>query len=106
MAEARDVRMRALVASGAILVLLCAITFVKVFGLYRWLDMRAPEQVPALSQRELPPAPRLQPNVADELNRLRAREDARLTQYGWISKDEQIAHIPIERAIQIVGEGP
>jgi hypothetical protein len=48
------------------------------------------------------PEPRLQGNPAAELARLKRGEAARLTSYGWVDRKAGIAHIPVERAIEIV----
>ena len=51
-----------------------------------------------------PPAPRLQVDPAADLMRLRTEENARLTTYGWIDRKGQVAHIPISRAIELLGQ--
>jgi len=53
---------------------------------------------------ELPPAPRLQSDPPLELERLRAEEKARLETYGWVNREQGIARIPIERAMDLVIE--
>lgn len=52
----------------------------------------------------LPPAPRLQVKPEDDLNRLRAAEQSRLTTFGWIDRRDQIVHVPIEHAMRLVVE--
>lgn len=37
---------------------------------------------------------------------LRAAQRASLDRYGWVDRDAGIAQIPIERAMDIVGQGP
>jgi hypothetical protein len=49
-----------------------------------------------------PPPPRLQVNPKRDLDRLEAQENARLNGFGWADRDRQIAHIPIERAMQLL----
>jgi hypothetical protein len=51
-----------------------------------------------------PPPPRLQVNPKLDLDRLEARENARLNSLGWADGGRQIAHIPIERAMQLLAE--
>jgi hypothetical protein len=51
-----------------------------------------------------PPAPRLQLDPAADLAALRAREDARLTTYGWSDREQAIARIPIARAMALTAE--
>jgi hypothetical protein len=48
------------------------------------------------------PNPRLQQNPAVDLARLRAEEGRRSESYGWVDRKAGIAHIPIERAMDIV----
>lgn len=50
----------------------------------------------------LPPEPRLQVKPAVDLERLRSYERGRLETFGWVDRDAQIAHIPIERAMQLL----
>jgi len=49
----------------------------------------------------LPDDPRLQPNPADDLATLRAKEDAVLNNYGWVDKDNNIVHVPINVAMEL-----
>jgi hypothetical protein len=49
-----------------------------------------------------PPPPRLQVRPKSDLERLRADERQRLDGVGWIDRQQQIAHIPIERAMQLL----
>jgi len=46
-------------------------------------------------------APALQPNPAAELARMK-EEEKRLNEYGWVDRNAGVAHIPIERAIDIL----
>jgi hypothetical protein len=48
--------------------------------------------------------PRLQISPPADLQAFLAREEAELHSYGWINKTAGIARIPIERAVQILGE--
>jgi hypothetical protein len=47
------------------------------------------------------PGPQLQVAPAKDLATLRAREEAELTQYGWIDKQAGVVRIPIERAMEL-----
>lgn len=51
--------------------------------------------------RTIPPAPHLQRNPFDELNRVHTRESRMLNTYGWIDADHTIARIPIQRAMTL-----
>jgi hypothetical protein len=48
------------------------------------------------------PEPRLQSDPADEFVKMRAEELSRLNGYGWVDLSAGIAHIPIDRAIDIL----
>ena len=47
-------------------------------------------------------APRLQVQPKGDLDRLRATEQAQLTTFGWVDRTRQIAHIPIEHAMELL----
>ncbi len=52
------------------------------------------------------PAPALQTDPAQDLARLRAREDQALNTYYWADRQNGVVHIPIDQAMkQIVGRG-
>jgi hypothetical protein len=59
---------------------------------------------PLASERRGPPAPRLQASPPLDLDALRAGEFKRLSSYGWISPQDDLIHIPIERAMELVLE--
>jgi hypothetical protein len=48
------------------------------------------------------PNPRLQENPGVDLARLRAEERRRYSAYGWVDRKAGIAHIPVERAMDIL----
>jgi hypothetical protein len=50
------------------------------------------------------PAPRIQPDPAEELTKMKTEDLGRLTQYGWIDRTAGIAHIPVNRAIDILAK--
>jgi len=50
------------------------------------------------------PLPRLETNEGDELNDLRLQEEKTLNSYGWLDQKAGVAHIPIERAMELVVE--
>jgi hypothetical protein len=50
------------------------------------------------------PGPRLQQSPAAELARMRAEEKRRITTYGWIDEKARIAHIPVDRAMDILAK--
>jgi hypothetical protein len=61
----------------------------------RSLVVEAPEQ---------PEGPVLQVQPAAEFERYARDQKARLSSYGWVSKDLRRVHIPIERAMELMAE--
>jgi hypothetical protein len=51
-----------------------------------------------------PPAPRLQPNPAQDFQAFYATQQAELDSYGWVDQEKSIVHIPIERAMEKLSE--
>lgn len=49
-----------------------------------------------------PPDPQLQREPAADMRAMQARESARLHAYGWVDQGRQIAHLPIDRAMELV----
>lgn len=92
--EARDVHYRPLAAAAIALAFLVALALLVSAWLFGWLAAEA-DRIPATSDR---------PQAVHELQQLRAREDERLDSYGWVSRQEGIVHIPIERAMEWVVE--
>jgi hypothetical protein len=50
----------------------------------------------------LPPNPRLQSEPFFELDLLRATQNAQLNSYGWVDESTGLAHIPIDRAMDLL----
>src|SRR4051794_34981012 len=50
------------------------------------------------------PAPQLQIDPQQDLVALREAEAKRLSSYGWVSRDRNIVHVPIERALGLTLE--
>jgi hypothetical protein len=49
------------------------------------------------------PMPRLQPDDIADLNKFRVREEDELNSYGWVDQNRGTIHIPIERAVEMLG---
>jgi hypothetical protein len=56
----------------------------------------------AQQERRLPAGPRLQPIPANEIFEFRQREDAALSEYGWVDRNAGTVHIPIEQAKELL----
>jgi hypothetical protein len=57
---------------------------------------------PQFSVEVRPPEPRLQGDPAADLVRVKQEELERLNTYGWMDREHKIAHIPIERAMDLL----
>ncbi len=50
------------------------------------------------------PAPKIQSDTASELTKMKKEDLTRLAEFGWIDRAAGIAHIPIDRAIDILAQ--
>lgn len=115
--EPRDLSHRAVFTFVVILGLGIFVVLIAMWGVFRDLGgsqyagrqttnpiMTSNEQLkeiggdPALSF----PMPRLQPNDIADLNKFRVSEEEQLNSYGWMDRNQQKIHIPIERAVDIL----
>jgi len=62
---------------------------------------RPPSPLAQANQLRLPPGPQLQVWPERDLANFRGAETARLHGWGWVDQGAGIAHIPVERAIEI-----
>ena len=49
-----------------------------------------------------PPTPNLQTQPFKDVYQLRAEENKKLSEYGWVDKDGGVTHIPIDRAMEVM----
>jgi hypothetical protein len=80
--------------SGAILLAMLAV----VYLLWRLLVPPALTVPPSM----VPPAPRLLPDPMRERNAVKRAQTDRLESWGWVDRAHGIAHIPLQRAMQLV----
>ena len=107
--ESYEVRLGPVVLFGLGLVIMTGLVFLLMGWLFTVFSARqAARDMPpsplAQTRPALPPEPRLQIAPAQELQQLRADEDAALHSYGWVDQAAGIVRIPIERAIDLVHE--
>jgi hypothetical protein len=57
---------------------------------------------PLAETRTVAPGPRLQTTPSGDLEAMRASDEERLNRYGWVSEEQGVVRIPIERAMDIV----
>ncbi len=104
--ELTDLQPRAIAIFAAalavvlVLVLFAARALFDFYALRQEASERRPSPLTYL--REPTPEPRLQIHGAQELQKMRAAEDAWLNGYGWIDQKAGIAHIPVDRAMELL----
>ena len=116
--ERRDLSYRAVFVFLAVLGTSALFIHLLIFGLFRSFGRSqfVPYQStnPIMTSREQLreiggdpaaslPMPRLQPNPVADLNKFRLLEEEQLDSYGWVDPQAGKIHIPIERAIDILG---
>ncbi|MDA1313671.1 MAG: hypothetical protein O2968_10085 [Acidobacteria bacterium] len=84
------------------------ISGVLMVGLFYYFTGREAERdtggSPLAETRTVTPGPRLQTTPSDELEQLRARDEERIHSYAWVSEEQGVVRIPIERAMDMVAE--
>jgi hypothetical protein len=94
----------ALVVAG--LLFLVLFSMLAVWGLWRGLAVWQAQSEPRLFNVNMPlptlSEPPLDPFQKATLHEWRSDQLKRLSSYGWVDRQHGIAHIPIERAIEVV----
>ena len=107
--ERRDVDVPSLFTIAFLLLLVCIVVFIVVTLMMHYFKVHEPAvtagqaNIPVTRTAEFP-QPRLIVKPGATLADLRAAEDAELNSYGWIDRSAGIAHIPIDRAMQLILE--
>jgi len=106
----RELGVKAIVGTGLALLLATALAGLLVWWVVNFLndqldaqDAPAPVLLEAQAPYE-PPGPRLSTNPAELLEALRAEEDAILESYGWVDETNEIVHVPIATAMEMLLE--
>ncbi len=105
--ETRDASTRGLVMFGIGLfstLVVVAVLMAWLFGYFAKSQSLGPPASPFENVRVLPPAPRLQVDPRQDLQRLRENEKAELDSYGWVDQKNGIVHIPIDRAMDLIAQ--
>jgi hypothetical protein len=106
--EPTDVATRPIAVSVALLavftLVFTAAGHLVYFGLAERERASSPEPSPLAEQyaAKAPPEPRLQIHPKTDLEALHASEDKTLYGWGWEDKEKGTAHVPIERAMQLL----
>jgi hypothetical protein len=88
------------------MVLVCAFIYWLYF-LFLAQEVRADPPVPILqeaAERIVVPGPNLLATPEIELDRMRHEDQLKLDEYGWVDEQQGIAHVPIDRALDMVVE--
>jgi hypothetical protein len=63
-----------------------------------------PPAPPLVDLRGKPVGPELQPSASADMREFRAQEEAALHRWQWVDQPQEVAEIPIERAIELVAK--
>jgi hypothetical protein len=106
--EANQVQVRGILGFALALVVLAGVVqFMLAFVMQRFAkeESKLQTQRPPLFALAVDvPTPHLQDNPAADLSRLKTQSLDRLNTYGWVNREAGIAHIPIDRAIDILAK--
>ena len=107
--EESDVNIRAIFAFCAGLFVVAVVVHVAIYLLFVYFANRetrasATRAYPLAVGQEnrLPPEPRLQTNPREDLQDLRALEDATLKGYSWVDRNAGAVRIPIDEAMKLM----
>lgn len=104
--ETTDVRVRPFVLVGVVLVIAAVVGNLILFGASTWyrnrLEAGQVQLGPLARTTQVPPAPRLQISPRQDLQTMLAEHNQRLNSYGWVDQKAGTAHIPIERAMDLL----
>ena len=107
--ERKDVDVVSMFMIGIFLFLTGVVIFLVVSGMMHYFKLHEPSKtaghvnIPATRAQEFP-EPRLEVKPGATLAEFRAAEDSDLNSYGWIDRNAGIVRIPIDRAMQLIGE--
>jgi hypothetical protein len=117
--EREDLGARPVIGFIISLVIAGVLIYYVIWGIFYFLDaynrkneqVRAPlvqaeSNMRAVEENQVQrfPEPRLEQNERTELEGFRYQEEQRLNSYGWVDQKAGVAHIPIDRAMQLIAE--
>jgi hypothetical protein len=106
--EVADAKARPLVYSTIAIFIIIFLALALMAGLL-FIAGSAPSDTsntinPTEAAIQLPPEPRLEQNPQNDSERRVAEAAERLEQYGWVAQRDGIAHIPVERSMELLLE--
>jgi hypothetical protein len=115
--EGSDVNVRGVLVTAATLAATVAAIHLVAWWVFAFLDARQQRERPAVSplaaeaSGQLPPSPRLEGLQSMEGRDMHLHADVlrelvppELTGYGWVDREKEIVHIPIDRAMRLIVE--
>ena len=106
--EHADVNVRTILAFGAAIAVVVAVSAALMYGLFILLERRAASQDPQLSPHAVtdakPRGPGLLTNEAGYLRTFRQEETGKLEGYGWMNQSAGVARVPVDVAKKLVVE--
>jgi len=106
--EESDANVAALGKYGIGLAIISAVVLVLMLWLQNFFAAQTKRATlpasPLATQRQAPPAPRLQVIPEKDLHDIRVAEDSVLHSYGWIVRDSGVVRLPIERAMELTAQ--
>ena len=107
--ETTDAQIRPLIYTGVVVLILMFGSFIGIIPLFKILDYYQPlldeDVAPLVDQRVGNNAPRLQIDPPRQKYELAYREDEILNNYAWVDESVKIVRIPVDRAIELLGDG-
>ncbi len=103
--ELRDLSTRSLMMGLVALATLIGVAMWLMIVLFDVLETRSvvnDEQSPLVETGVLPPQPRLETTRGSVRSQLDALEAVQLTTYRWVDRQEGIARVPVERAMELL----
>ena len=117
--EREDLGSKPIIAFIITVVVLGVFTYYGIWGLFKVLDKQITKDAQSRSplvqvqtdtrsvqdtQIKAFPEPRLEDNERTEINDTRYAEEERLNSAGWVDEKAGVAHIPIDRAMQLIAQ--
>lgn len=96
--ETRDLRFSAIAITFAALGAALALVALSSSAVLRAFSRRAAAAV----RRPPPPEPRIEADLAEDMRRHRAEEEAELNGYAWIDARRGVIRLPIGRAMELL----
>ncbi len=108
--ESTDLNIKEVLGYTVVLIVLCIVSFFGVkLGMDHFAAQSAQNRAVTPSRfaevAQVPQAgPQLQADPGKETKEIKAAALSRLNGYGWVDREAQVAHIPIDRAIDILSK--